>query len=101
MELTILQKTSGEAPTFEMPFATKLSSGDSLISVNEIEITLYKGSGLATVGNSAILGGSVFARYSGGDNSATYLVRVNATAASGDILEMFGLLEIVDPTAPA
>ena len=101
MELSTLVKTSGEAPTFEMPFASKLTDDDYIVTINDIDISLYSGTGIATSGNSAILGTSVFVRYLGGDDGAIYLIKINATAASGDILEMFGLLEISDPKAPA
>lgn len=99
--LSILKKTSTEHPTFEMPFEGKLDEGDSISVVLGITITNYIGAGTVTAGTSAIIGGSVYARYSGGNDGSSYLVKVKIQTISGDTLELYGLLVIENVNIPA
>ena len=100
MELTSLEKTTGEEATFNMSFLDKLADNDAIFSVTSITIELFSGTGLATSENVAILTGKVSARYVGGVDGSKYLVTIKITTTNGDTLEKSGLLEVKNPTIP-
>ena len=93
-----LEKTVYANKTFAFDFGPQLEDNTitTITSVSATNQGLISGSGALTVGSTNISGSLAQVQLSGGADGENYLMEAKITDSAGNLLNMFGILEVRD-----
>lgn len=92
MAINVLQKEVGETRLISMPFTNKMSSSESIVSVDRVVV---EPTADLVVTLDSVNGKNVLLLVSGGTSGVRYEIFVKLTSSVGQILENDGYYDVV------